>query len=553
MQPTVKLTLSLIVALTALVACGGGGGSDSGTGGTGGTGGSGGGTPPAPVWTAGQFNDEAQFKNFCVAPRSGTDPFNGGVYPDKAGTAMHEKMWLRSWNNRTYLWYREVADLDPASYNISAYFELLKTSAVTDSGVAKDQFHFTEDTAAYQQQSQSGVSSGYGIEWSVVSTRAPRSFTVAFTEPNSPAALAGIKRGDFLLEVDGIDFVNDSTSAGVNALNAGLFPDDTGETHSFKFRTAENTEVSYQLNSADVASSPVQNAKVINTDSGPVGYFQFNSYIVPAQQQLIDAVELFRDAAISELVVDLRYNGGGLLALAGQLGYMVTGPDIIQGRYFERLQFNDKYPNINPITGDSLSPTPFYSREIDYERGTLTNTTLPNLNLSRIYVLTTDNTCSASEAFMNGLRGIDVEVIQIGGKTCGKPYGFYPQDNCGTTYFTIQFSGINFKGFGDYADGFNPTNTPVFAADVKGCPAADDFSKALGDPEENMLEAALYYVDNSSCLTFPGSGVNQAVGARSGIAAGVSGATTKSGLAVKDPSEKTLTNSIRQPIRDQQE
>jgi len=551
MQPNAKLTLSFLVALTALVACGGGGGSDSGTGGTGGTGGSGGGTPPAPVWTAGQFNDESQFKNFCVAPRSGTDPYNGGLYPDKAGTAMHEKMWLRSWNNRTYLWYREVADLDPASYNIPAYFALLKTSAVTDSGVAKDQFHFTEDTAAYQQQSQSGVSSGYGIEWSVLSTRAPRSFTVAYTEPNSPAALAGVKRGDFLLEVDGIDFVNDGTSAGVNALNAGLFPEKAGETHSFKFRTVANTEVSYQLNSADVASSPVQNAKVINTDSGPVGYVQFNSYIVPAQQQLIDTVELFRDAAISELVVDLRYNGGGLLALAGQLGYMVAGPDIIQGRYFERLQFNDKYPSTNPITGDSLSPTPFYSREIDYERGTLTNTTLPNLNLSRIYVLTTDNTCSASEAFMNGLRGIDVEVIQIGGKTCGKPYGFYPQDNCGTTYFTIQFSGINFKGFGDYADGFNPTNSPVFAADVKGCPVSDDFSKALGDPQEDMLEAALYYVENNSCLTLPGSGVNKALAAKSGIAA-VSASIATDGIAVKDPSERTLTNSIRQPIRDQQ-
>lgn len=550
MRQNVKLTFSLIVALTTLAACGGGGSSSSNTGGTGVTGGN---TPVAPAWTAGQFNDESQYKNFCAAPRSGTDPFNGGLYPDKAGTAMHEKMWLRSWNNRTYLWYKEVADLDPANYSISAYFDQLKTSAVTDSGVAKDQFHFTENTAEYQQQSQSGVSSGYGIEWSVLSTRAPRAFTVAYTEPNSPAALAGIKRGDFLLEVDGIDFVNDSTSAGVNALNAGLFPDKTGEAHSFKFRTVENTEVSYMLNSADVASTPVQNAKVMDTDSGPVGYVQFNSYIVPAQRQLIDTVKLFRDAAISELVVDLRYNGGGLLALAGQLGYMVTGPDIIQGRYFERLQFNDKYPTTDPITGESLSPTPFYSREINYETGTLTNTTLPSLNLSRIYVLTTDNTCSASEAFMNGLRGIDVEVIQIGGKTCGKPYGFYPQDNCGTTYFTIQFSGINAKGFGDYADGFNPTKNPLFAADVKGCPVADDLSKALGDPTEDMLETALYYMNNNTCLTLSGSGVSKALGARSGLATALPDASKAHGLAVKDPSERTLTNSIRQPIRDQQE
>lgn len=564
MSKNVKLTLSFFFALTALIACGGGGsessstgntagtGDTGGTGNTGGNGGTGSTIPAAPIWTAGQFNDESQFKNFCVAPRSGTDPFNGGAYPDKAGTAMHEKMWLRSWNNRTYLWYREVADVDPASYSITAYFDLLKTTAVTDSGVAKDQFHYTENTAEYQQQSQSGVSSGYGIKWSVVSTSAPRSFTVAYTEPGSPAAQAGVKRGDFLLEVDGIDFVNENSRSGVNSLNAGLFPDSAGETHSFTFRTVENTDISYQLRSADVASSAVQNAKVINTDSGAVGYFQFNSYVVPAQQQLIDAVELFREAAISELVVDLRYNGGGLLALASQLGYMVTGPDIIQGRYFERLRFNDKYPNTDPITGDSLNPTPFYSREINYEAGTLTNTALPSLNLSRIYVLTTDNTCSASEAFINGLRGVDVEIIQIGGKTCGKPYGFYPQDNCGTTYFSIQFSGINFKGFGDYADGFNPTNNPVFTADVKGCPVADDFSKALGDQQEDMLEAALYYMENNSCPTLPASAATNKFGAKTTLVTALSGAAVADGFAVKNPTNNLFNNIIRQPIRDQQ-
>jgi carboxyl-terminal processing protease len=540
MQQNIKFTLPSLLVLATMAACGGGG-SGSGTDNTDG-GGTGGGVPAAPVWTAGQFNNESDFKNFCVSPRTGVDPYNGGVYPDKAGTAAHEKMWLRSWNNRTYLWYREVADVDPSTYSIAAYFNLLKTTAVTDSGAAKDQFHFTQNTADYQQQSQSGVSSGYGIEWAVGSTTVPRSFTVAYTEPNSPAALAGVKRGDFLLEVDGVDFVNETSSSGVNSLNDGLFPASTGEQHNFKFRTAENTEVSYALSSADVMSTPVQNAKVLTTSNGPVGYFQFNSYIVPAQKQLIDAVKLFRDAAISELVVDLRYNGGGLLALAGQLGYMVTGPDIIQNRYFERLQFNDKYPNTNPITGDSLSPTPFYNREINYEQGSLTDTVLPNLNLSRIYVLTTENTCSASEAFMNGLRGIDVEVIQIGGKTCGKPYGFYPTDNCGTTYFTIQFSGINSKGFGDYADGFNPTNTPVFAADVKGCPAADDFSRPLGDPEENMLQTALYHIDINSCLDLPA--VPSGVAQTSAVASG----QVIDGPAVRDPSAQPLNNTIREPI-----
>jgi len=74
---------------------------------------------------------------------------------------------------------------------------------------------------------------------------------------------------------------------------------------------------------------------------------------------------------------------------------------------------------------------------------TVPGSALPTLNLSRVFVLTTSSTCSASEAIINGLRGADIEVIQIGSGTCGKPYGFYPTDNCATTYFTIQFSGIN--------------------------------------------------------------------------------------------------------------
>ena len=68
---------------------------------------------------------------------------------------------------------------------------------------------------------------------------------------------------------------------------------------------------------------------------------------------------------------------------------------------------------------------------------------LPTLDLDRVFVLTGPGTCSASEAIINGLRGIDVEVILIGETTCGKPHGFYPADNCGTTYFTVQFEIVN--------------------------------------------------------------------------------------------------------------
>ena len=105
---------------------------------------------------------------------------------------------------------------------------------------------------------------------------------------------------------------------------------------------------------------------------------------------------------------------------------------------------------------------------------------------------------------MNSLRGIDIEVIQIGSTTCGKPYGFYPTDNCGTTYFTIQFRGVNDKDFGDYVDGFSPANTPTnVGVVVPGCSVEDDFTAALGDQNEDRLAAALTYRDAETCPAIP--------------------------------------------------
>ena len=530
---------ALLLAIIGVQGCGGGGGDSSGStnGGSGVT---------APTWTAGQFSNEADFKNFCAAPRTGIDPFTSAAYPDKPGTAMHEKMWLRSWNNRTYLWYREVADVDPQSYSVLDYFAALKTNALTDSGVKKDKFHFYEDTASYKQQTQSGVSYDYGINWTVGSSKPPRQFDVAFLDPVSPAVTAGVLRGYRLLQVDGVDFVNENTEAGVAVLSAALFPTVNGQTHTFKFRDTAGVEKTISMTSASVTTVPVMNVQVLNSGGKKVGYLQFNTHIANAQPQLINAVQQFKDNAVNELVVDLRYNGGGLLALASQFAYMVSGPNIIQNRYFEKMMFNDKYPTTDPVTGSSLSPTAFYSRGIDYSAGVFTNQDLPSLNLSRVIVLTTDDTCSASEAFINGLRGVDMEIIQIGGKTCGKPYGFYPTDNCGNTYFTIQFKGVNAKGFGDYADGLVPKSTPVFAADVKGCVVSDDLTKPLGNAEEGMLKTALYYANNNSCpvaLQSDSEVVSEKVTTNA--------VQLENGLAVEDPREreKLLDNKIYQPIK----
>jgi carboxyl-terminal processing protease len=450
-------------------------------------------------WQAGIFEAQSGYKDQCATPRTGIDPFSDQVYPDALGSTMDEKMWLRSWSNDTYLWYDEVSDGDPLPYSVLEYFDLLKTDFRTDTGSFKDNFHFYQASDKYQTRTQSGLISGYGISWQFNQDFAPRNLQVRYTEPQSPAAIAGVQRGDLLIKINDIDFINSTEQTDIDSINAALFPDSAIQTVSFTLRNLQGIERTVQLTSANITLTPVQNIKVMDTPAGRLGYLQFNSHIRPAQEPLIDAVQYFVDENVTQWVVDLRYNGGGLLAMASQLAYMVAGGAQTSGLIFDEMQFNAKHPNTNPVTGRTLSPTPFYNRKIDYSNGILTSQALPSLNLTRVYVLTTEATCSASEAFINGLRGVDVQVVMIGGKTCGKPYGFYPQDNCGTTYFTIQFQGLNQKGFGGYSDGFIPTSSPLFAADVLGCTVADDFSHPLGDTKEAMLAAAINHMQDATC------------------------------------------------------
>ena len=481
--------IALVSVTTLLTSCGGG--SDSG----------GSGSPPVsfiPTWTQGVFPNPDQFKDLCQVPRTDLD-INGAPWPDRQGSTLLENFWLRSWSNDTYLWYSEIVDQNPANFSDTlSYFDVLKTNATTPSGNPKDQFHFTRDTDEYQQLVASGSSSGYGARFRLVRSAPPRLVYVAYTEPNSPATAAGLTRGAEILQIDGEDVINGSNTS---VLNAGLFPAGNGETHAFVVRDpGSNTTRTITMTSTSVVSDPVQNEQVFDTATGRVGYMQFNTFATRiAEQEIIDAFANFSNQGVQDLVVDLRYNSGGFLFISSQLAYMVAGSAQTQGRVFETTVFNDKHPTTNPVTGETLQPTPFFSTPSD--QATAPGGSLPALNLNRVFVLTTSNTCSASEAFINGLRGIDVQVILIGDTTCGKPYGFYATDNCGITYFTIQFRGENDKGFGDYADGFVPSASDNGQDVVQGCIVADDFSRLLGDPNEAMLAAALNYRVTGACPT----------------------------------------------------
>lgn len=507
-----------------LAACGGGGG--------GGGSSAGGSTPPVstgPTWTAGVFQPASTFANFCAVVRTGKDA-QGQTFPDKQGTLAQELFWLRSWTHTTYLWTTEVPDQNPASFSDRiAYFNVLKTSATTASGKPKDQFHFALNTADYLAQTISAPEAAYGAEIHVYAASPPRDVRVLYTTAGTPATdlQAGtpkLTRGASILSVDGVDLVNGGTSqAEIDTLNNGLFPQTAGESHTFMVRYPDGSQRSITLVSASLVESPVNRQSVISTPSGPVGYVLLNTFSpFSSEKAIIDTMTSLKSQGVNDVVLDLRYNGGGLLAVASELGYMIAGSARTAGHVFERLQFNAAAGTLDPVTGETNSPTPFYNTALGFS--TASGTSLPALDLPRVYVLSTSNTCSASEAVINGLRGVGVDVVLVGGTTCGKPYGFYPADNCGETYFSIQFQGVNDQGFGDYADGFAAANSPsAYATKAPGCAVSDDLSHDLGDTNEAMLAAALGYRTSGSCPAPPPTGLVVARAPGSGPAIRTSG------------------------------
>jgi carboxyl-terminal processing protease len=428
----------------------------------------------------------------CAAPRSGIDPSTMAPYADVPGSVLDEKLWVRSWIDDLYLWYREVPRLDVASYKDAvSYFDDLKTPARTPSGKQKDQFHFIYDTATWVALSQSGTEASYGVQWALLAPAPPRSLLVAYIQPNSPAAAANLQRGARIVTIDGVDVQSGSD---VDTLNKGLFPDNLNEKHMFGvLDPGASTPRTVSMTSTTIAITPVQSVGTLPAPNDKVGYIHFTDHIATAEKQLFDAIIQLKGKGVTDLILDMRYNGGGFLDIASELAYMIAGPTATAGKTFERLNFNDKHMLIDPTTGQPTQPEGFVDHSEGFTLALGAGQPLPFLGLSRVFVLTGSGTCSASESVMNSLSGIDVQVIQIGSTTCGKPYGFLPEDNCGTTFFAIQFQGVNNKGFGDYADGFVPGDI------LHGCSVPDDFSHALGDPAEARVAAALAYRANGSC------------------------------------------------------
>ncbi len=425
----------VLAVSTALVACGGGGGG-------------GGLTPPPP--TAEPCSIDTQ-KQFVL--------------------------------DNMYFWYLWNDDL-PRGLDIDDFetpqelLAFLSTFSPDDgSGQPVDKFSFLTSATSDQAFFGEGRFEGFGFSYRVVAPNVLR-FTRVFAD--GPAGAAGFARGQQIVALDGRPIADVLAAEGINAAL-------DNPTVEFTLRpVGGNPDGSDDLPPVSVTKDivtidPVPQWRVIDGLGGrKIGYIEFYTFISTAEPEFATIFQEFATQSVDRVIIDMRYNGGGLVRTAELLGDYLGGL-VARNEVFSETRFNNDRSSNN--SSEFFEP--------------LAN----SLNLNEFVVIASRGTASASELVANGL-GPHVNVTIVGDNTFGKPVGQIglELEGCDVLLRPTSFQTVNSDGFGDYFGGL-----PV----EPGCEAEDDLDVPVGSANDPNFATALYYLENSACpppgtITTPG-------------------------------------------------
>jgi C-terminal processing protease CtpA/Prc len=370
--------------------------------------------------------------------------------PEKdAAASFHELM--QGW----YLWYDKMPEVKPSDYDSpQGVLEAVRYE--------KDVWSYITTVEQFEQYYKEGAFTGYGFGYN---TDTEGNIRITFTFEESPLRDAGITRSWIIEEVDGQKITSK------NQLSEILGTTEAGESNEFMVRSSTGDTVKQTFTSKEMTRNTVLHSSIIDTTSGKIGYLVLNGFIEKTSGELYDVFENFSQQNIDQIVIDLRYNGGGMLTSANELGdYIINDENI--GEIFAQIMHNDKKTdqnNYHRFKQDSLSL---------------------NLSLPSVYFITTGSTASASEALINGLKPYK-DVYLIGKQTYGKPvgmYGFYDNKEY-YAFVPVCFRIANANEVADYYDGI-----PVDVTE------ADDITRPFGNPNEACLKQAINHIENGSFI-----------------------------------------------------
>lgn len=365
-----------------------------------------------------------------------------------------KNLYVRDVMTDLYLWYAEMPNVDPTSFGSpEAYLDAVRYRPLDST------FSYITSRAANEAFYSDSQFIGYGLSTSLNGLE----MRVTQVFPDSPASEAGLSRGDRIVEIGGRQVAALISSGQVGS---AFGPSEIGVETDIVFVNQAGTRLQSHLIKRLVTIPTVSLTRVHEVRGRRIGYIFFRNFVEPSYEALDNAFAELSAARVDGLVLDLRYNGGGLVKVAQHLASYIGGLRT-DGQVFAEFFHNDKNAFRNRIIRFDSKPQ--------------------SLTLERLIVVTTEASASASELVINALRPF-MPVVVIGRKTYGKPVGQYAIPFCDKLLAPVSFALRNADGQGDFFDGFAPD-----------CPAPDDADHQLGDPDEASLKEALTFETTGAC------------------------------------------------------
>ena len=413
---------------------------------------------------------------------------------------IHEFIWTAL--NDYYLWQEEVPSLADEIKPIGStrYRELIKPYPEPESffeslKYEQDKYSLIRSNYEDIENSIKGIDANNGLKFILSRYGSGENILGVVTHilEESDAAGKDIKRGDIFTSVDG-------QNLNLNNYRELLF----GDNLNYTLNMADLNNNLLSPNGKNVSltktenfqSNPIQISKIINTGSSKIGYLMYNQFAEGFDDDLNNVFSSFKAEQINDLILDLRYNGGGLVRSAVNLAGMITGQ--FNGEVFAKYLWNKKL-----MTYFNSDLERFSSQlEINFSESLADGTPINSLNLSRVYIITSGRSASSSELVINGLSPY-INVIQVGdntyGKNVGGPAALYDYiDNDGTkhpnhTYaiYCMTFYSANSNDFYDYADGLAPQEELKLKEDLANM-------GTLGENSDPLLALTIQHINQES-------------------------------------------------------